>query len=288
MTSLTRTLSLFAILCLAAHPAAARQRSSGAKAATAPPAGLTDIAPKAPPKTAVKAIAYDPHEVAHVNTKLRFTTLIILPKDEVILDYVCGDANVWVISGEQNFAYVKPTQEETRTNLNLVTAAGNVYSFVLSEVSGKPGAEADLKVFVEPKSPASRDVPAGPRRFVAAKELEASKQELEASRAETGRVKAASKEEARADVLRFIGSARYPYEFPAGKKPFFVRAMFHDDSFTYILARPEETPVLYELRDGEPNLVNFEYSGGMFIVSKVLESGYLALGKKRLHFKRQE
>jgi type IV secretion system protein VirB9 len=37
---------------------------------------------------------------------------------------------------------------------------------------------------------------------------------------------------------------------------------------------------LYEIRDGAPNLVPFQVEHGTYIVPKVLERGYLAIGKQ--------
>ena len=78
---------------------------------------------------------------------------------------------------------------------------------------------------------------------------------------------------------------RFGYKFRRGRKPFFVDAIYHDGRFTYITASPEETPALYELKDGKPNLINFDFQDGAFVVAKVLESGYLAIGQARLTFK---
>ena len=64
--------------------------------------------------------------------------------------------------------------------------------------------------------------------------------------------------------------------------------MYHDDKFTYIHARPEETPTLYEVKDGKPNLVNFDYKNGVYVVDKILDQGYLTIGKQKLGFSRQE
>jgi hypothetical protein len=49
---------------------------------------------------------------------------------------------------------------------------------------------------------------------------------------------------------------------------------------------PEEPPALYELKDGKPNLVQFEFRDGTYIAAKVLDSGYLAIGKQKLAFVR--
>ena len=64
--------------------------------------------------------------------------------------------------------------------------------------------------------------------------------------------------------------------------------MYHDDKFTYIQARPEETPVLYEIADGKPSLINFEYVDGVYVVRKILDRGYFAIGKEKLNFTREE
>src|SRR5579864_3728736 len=104
-----------------------------------------------PPSPGVKRFEYGEGDVLRINAKVRYTTLIVLPKNEQILDFTCGDKEFWVINGDQNFAYVKPAKPGSETNLNLVTASGNIYSFILVEVSEIPGAEPDLKVFIEPK-----------------------------------------------------------------------------------------------------------------------------------------
>src|SRR5436309_2649650 len=87
---------------------------------------VTDIEPR------VKVVDYGEKDIVHVNTKLRYTTLIVLPKEERILDFTCGDKEFWVVNGTENFAFVKPAKAGALTNLNLITAAGRIYSFVLA------------------------------------------------------------------------------------------------------------------------------------------------------------
>src|SRR5476651_719941 len=110
-----------------------------------------------------REVSYNPRSVVRINAKLRFTTMIILPESEEILDFVCGDKDFWVISGAQNLAYVKPAKAGTSTNLNLVSASGNVYSFLLTE----GGAEADLKLYVVPDDTMKTTL-RGPQKFYAA------------------------------------------------------------------------------------------------------------------------
>ena len=49
-----------------------------------------------------------------------------------------------MINASHNIAHLKPAKEGAATNLNLVTASGTVYSFLLAEGKGAP----DLKVYV--------------------------------------------------------------------------------------------------------------------------------------------
>jgi type IV secretory pathway VirB9-like protein len=235
-----------------------------------------------------KLVPYGPHDVIHVNTRVRFTTLIVLPKDEIILDYVCGDKDVWVVDGQENFAYVKPSKEGLETNLNLVTQAGNIYSFILTEVSGTSTKTADLKVFVTPTDPVMADAAVSPRRLVSARELEETRHEAQRAKDETERVRQQTQDAIDQGIAAFVKNVRFAYRFEAGKKPFNVRAMYHDDRFTYIQARPEETPTLMEVRDGKPNLVNFTYTNDRYMTDRIIDSGYLAIGKQKLHFARQE
>ncbi len=273
----------------AATQASADQKSKAHAKEPPPSASVAPIkmAPATDPPSPTKAVSYSPRDVVRVNVRLRYTTLIVLPKDEVILDFVCGDKDLWVINGEQNFAYVKSAKEGAETNLNLITAAGNIYSFVLSEISGTKEI-GDLKVFVERADSAMADAAQGPRRLVSARELEEVRLEAQLARDETKRVKETAQEAIDQGISQFVTNVRFAYRFDAGKKPFYVRAMYHDDRFTYIQARPEETPTLIELKEGKPNLVSFSYKNGVYVADRILDRGYLVVGKAKLPFSREE
>lgn len=253
----------------------------------------TDAKSAASPETAsvepsAKVEQYGDKDVVKIRTKLRYTTLIVLPKNEQILDFTCGDKEYWVVNGSQNFAYIKPAKAGSRTNLNLVTASGNIYSFVLSEISEVPDAAPDLKVFIEPKEESMISAANAHPKFVSAQVADDYRQQVELAKEETRQARQASQAAIDGGVSKFLANVRFPYHFEAGKKPFLVRAMYHDEKFTYIQARPEETPTLYEIKDGKPNLVNFEYKNGVYVIEKILDQGYLAIGKQKLGFTRAE
>ena len=58
--------------------------------------------------------------------------------------------------------------------------------------------------------------------------------------------------------------------------------MWHDGQFTYVRSHAQESPALYELRDGEPALVAYDLSeDGLYIARHVLGDGWLQIGDKR-------
>lgn len=220
--------------------------------------------------------------IVPVQTKLRFTTLIVLPDSERILDFVCGDKDFWSISGVENFAYVKPAKAGASTNLNLVTASGRVYTFLLTEGTAEP----DLKLYVAPEDAAEQS--AATRRFYSSAEVDEARGEAERARQEADAMQRASAKNADLAIANFRSTyptqLRFPYRFRAHEKPFFVSAIYHDGTFTYIRSDASELPSLYELRDDAPNLVSFQVERGVYVVPKVLERGYLAVGKRRFYF----
>jgi len=63
--------------------------------------------------------------------------------------------------------------------------------------------------------------------------------------------------------------------------------MWHDGQFTYLKSDASELPALYELQDGKPAVLNFQVHDGTYVVPKVIERGYLALGNARFSFEQR-
>src|SRR6476660_548798 len=105
----------------------------------------TAATPLAPQSTGVRDASASDRGLIQLNTRVRYTTMVVLPDGEDILDVVCGDKDFWIISAAQNIAHVKPAKEGAATNMNLVTASGIVYSFLLTE---SKATQPDLKVYV--------------------------------------------------------------------------------------------------------------------------------------------
>ncbi len=226
-----------------------------------------------------RTVTYDSKDIVTVATQVRFTTVVVLPETEKILDYVIGDNAFWVIEGIENFAYIKPSKEGATSNVTLITASGKLYSLVVTEISDA-GGTPDLKVFIQDSDP---DPVPRPPRFVPVEEANQLRESL-----------VQISEQAEKDKERFRRQygqqLHFVYKFDRNKKPFYVSAIYHDDKFTYIHSEAAEKPVLYEYTEDNKtlNLVNFQMEGdGVYVVAKVLDRGQLAIGKKKLKFERQ-
>jgi type IV secretion system protein VirB9 len=121
---------------------------------------------------------YSQTDIIPIRAKVRFSTLIVLPADEEILDFTTGDKEFWIINGAHNLCYLHPAQVGIRSNLNLITASGHLYSFLLTEISKQPGTEPDLKVFVTPSDGPGLAGNIVPSKYVRASEVEAYKSEV--------------------------------------------------------------------------------------------------------------
>ena len=242
-------------------------------------------------ETGARTVKYSKEDIVPVHAKLRFSTLIVLPDEEEILDFTTGDREFWIINGSHNLCYIHPAEAGIRSNLNLITASGHVYSFLLTEISSDATVQPDLKLFIEPKEGSA--IGTVLRGYVHAADAEAYKKEMaDLQRQTTEQVRAAqarSTEEINQFRSSYVTKLRFDYAVDpkASRDPFLVSAIYHDDSFTYIRSTAREKPVFYEIKDGKPNLVSFQLENGVYIVPKVVDAGYLAIGKKKLNFTRQ-
>ena len=120
-----------------------------------------------------RVVRYSDSDIIPIRAKVRFSTLIVLPPDEEILDFTTGDKDFWIINGVHNLCYLHPGQPGIRSNLNLVTASGHVYSFLLTEISKEADSDPDLKVFVAPNEEQASAGHPTTARFARASEVEA-------------------------------------------------------------------------------------------------------------------
>lgn len=227
----------------------------------------------------VREVSASERGVIPLQTRLRYTTMVVLPDGEEILDVLCGDRDWWVISATHNIAHVKPAKAGAETNLNLVTSSGTIYSFMLVEKSNPP----DLKVYVQ----GDPTTASGKPKYYSASQVEALEAQIAELRESLRDGERKVEEAVAAYRQQYPARLQFPYGSPKYEKPFLVRSMWHDGRFTYLKSDATELPALYEVKDGKPAVVNFQVREGTYVVPKVLDRGYLALGNQRFTFEQQ-
>lgn len=218
------------------------------------------------------------------------STLIVLPAKEKVANVFVGDKVDWVFDGghvASCFVSVKPKVANGTTDVHVVSDHGNEYTLQLREVSSDEDPHFDSKVLIEPTDKAAKDKLIEMPVFVPAAELDKAKQE--AATAKAAQVAELKAEEGKAEQYRsqYPGSLHFDFAWDEKKgKELGLQQIWHDDKFTYLRGQFQETPALYEVKEGKPSLVNFDFANGLYTVPKQLENGYLEIGKQKVEFHR--
>jgi len=229
--------------------------------------------------SSARTVLYHSKDIVNIRAKLKYTTLIQLPTTEKIIEAATGDKEFWIIDVVGSFCFLHPAKKDIRSNLNLITDKGNIYSFTLEDVTDQPG-DPDLKVIVEPSDQSSIVASSAPPQYVPAARVTAMESELQGLQSHVTQVVDEYK-------ASYPTEMKFEYSFAARKAPFDVTAIYHDGKFTYIKSEATEKFAVYEVRDGSPNMVNYELRNGTYVIAKVLDTGYFEIGKKKMEFTRK-
>lgn len=243
--------------------------------------GALTAAPVVGQSTGIREVPASPGSMIAVQTRLRVSTTIELPADDHIADVISGDPLFWVIDTKANLAHVRPAKDGSATDLKLLTKRGIHYVFWLTEK--KDATVPDVWVRVAPDTSVVQP-PAFAEQTEPLDEVQA---DLVEARALLDAATQRSTEAIATFQQQYPTQLQFVYGTFKYKKPFLLRAVWHDGRFTYLQTDAPELPAIYEVQDGKPALVNFQVQGKTYIVPKVLERGYLALGDARLTFAQQ-
>lgn len=227
---------------------------------------------------AARNVQYHSQDIVPIRAKVKYTTLIELPATEKIMEAAVGDKDFWIIDVVGNFCFVHPAKPGISSNLNLITDKGNIYSFTLQDVS--PSGAPDLKVIVDPADASAIVASSGPPQFVPAAQLQRSQEQLAALQSHV----AQSVDQYKSTYPMEL---KFDYTFKANEAPFDIQSIYHDQKFTYIKTTAPEKFSVYEMKDGKPNLVAYQLQEGTYVIPKVMDNGYVELGKKRMEFTRK-
>ena len=248
-------------------------------------------------EAAIIRVGDNPDRIIRVRTRVRHTTVIQLPGRENILDFVVGDSEYWHLTGAANLAFLKPISKGVNTNVALVCESGRIYSFLVSEQPGQPHlvvridsvAESDPRISPTVHQPAfvARDQVAGYQQMA-----EQARQTAVAAQTQAEQQIAAVRQEAEAEINSFRAvyptRIKFPYRLAdkARKWPFLVQGMWHDGQFTYLRSNAQESPALYEIKDGKPALVAYDLTeDGLYVARHLLGDGWLQIGKEKAQWK---
>ena len=236
--------------------------------------------------------------IVNIRAKTRHTTVIVLPATETVLDFVVGDSEYWHLTGAANLAFLKPVAEGVTTNVALVCASGRIYSFLVTE---RGSSDPHLVVRIEaqekngPGISTARHEPAFVARGqvaayqqmadTAMKTAKAAQVDADSRIADAAALAAGETEAFRADYPTRL---KFPYRLAdkALKWPFLVEGMWHDGQFTYLRSNAQESPALYEIKDGKPALVAYDLTeDGLYVARHLLGDGWLQIGKQKAQWK---
>ena len=237
-------------------------------------------------------------QIVRIRAKTRHTTVIVLPATETVLDFVVGDSEYWHLTGAANLAFLKPVAEAVTTNVALVCASGRIYSFLVTE---RGSSDPHLVVRIEAQekngpgiSPARHEPAFVARGQVAAyqqmadtamKTAKAAQVDADSRIADAAALAAGETEAFRADYPTRL---KFPYRLAdkALKWPFLVQGMWHDGQFTYLRSNAQESPALYEIKDGKPALVAYDLTeDGLYVARHLLGDGWLQIGNQKAQWK---
>ena len=262
-----------------------------ATAHAAPPATAQQ---KAPRTVEVSATAAPPV----IRTSLNESTLLELPAEEKVATVFGGNTDDWIFNAghvASRFISVKPkaAAAKSTTNVHIISDHGNDYTLELQEVSGDPNASFDSTVFLVPADKEAQKKIAEAPVFVPVAEVKEKQDRLEKELAEA-QAKASADHKTAQDAQEKYASTypsnlHFDYSWDQSKaKALGVRQIWDDGKFTYIQGKFEEPPVVYELKDKKGSIINFDFANGLYTVPKLLQNGYVAIGKSKVEFHREE
>jgi type IV secretory pathway VirB9-like protein len=232
-----------------------------------------------------------------IRTTLNESTLLELPEGEKVATVFAGNTDDWLVNAGHvagRYVSVKPKAEAkgSSTNVHIISDHGNDYTLELQEVSGDPGAGFDSTVFLVPADKAAKDRMAEEPVFVPVAEVKEKEDRLEKELADA-QAKATADRKAAQDAQEKYAST-YPstlnFDYTWDRKKagaLGVRQIWDDGKFTYISGKFQEPPVVYELKDKKGSLINFDFADGLYTVPKLLQDGYVAIGKAKVEFHRE-
>ena len=229
-----------------------------------------------------------------VRVGLLQSTLFELPEGEKVVTVFGGDTNSWIFDAghvASRYVSIKPKIADGTTDVHIVSDHGNEYTVELREVSSdKNDSHFDSKINISSSDAKAADNIAKPPMFIPVAEAEAKEAQLRKEADDAKKAAEADHKTVAAAAASFKasypGTLRFDYTWDQKKGATLgIQQIWRDDKFTYLRGQFQETPALYELKDGKGSLINYDFANGLYTIPKTLVQGYLSIGKQRVEFK---
>ncbi|MCY4661767.1 MAG: TrbG/VirB9 family P-type conjugative transfer protein [Acidobacteria bacterium] len=225
-----------------------------------------------------------------VMTRVRHVSTVVLPETAEIVEVVAGDPERWDVSAAAHLVFVRPLVEGARSNVVLLTAAGDVVPVAVVESADaavdavvRVGTAAVREAHGEPVLASAEAVEAVAVQAAETWAAVAAAEAQAAGRVETARIAALERLDENREA--YPRQLQFDYRLPAGAAgyPWLVEGMWHDGRRTYLRTRAI-APVLHERNaDGlEPVDVSAVLDDVVHVVPRVLGAGALEVGGRRL------
>jgi type IV secretory pathway VirB9-like protein len=242
-----------------------------------------------------RSVVVSERSVVSINVCQLQNTILVLPEKELSRNTYVADTDNWVLQTTganlaSRFLSIKVRQPLTsETTLNVITDHDSSYTFRL--VLGNQ--HCDSKVFIDADAQLSKRI-AETRAWASPDEVDRLKAEIE--QAQKGATAAQLNADTKVDTFRatYPAKLRFDYKFDSKTaEKMGIHEIFHDGKFTYVSASPQETPALFELKQGKPSEIQFDFKDGLYSTARIIDEGYLAVGgngngrrQQKLEFKR--
>jgi type IV secretory pathway VirB9-like protein len=228
-----------------------------------------------------------------VRTGVLESTLLVLPAEEKVVSVFAGDTVDWVFDAGHvpgRFVSIKPKLANAATDVHIISDHGNEYTLEVLEVSGgDDDPHFDSKLFLLPADGEAKTRLAELPLYVPATELEEVKKESAAALAAKTAAAKASQDEQESVRSKYPATLAFDYTWNKSQgKKLGLDQIWRDERFTYLRGQFQETPALYEVKDKKPSLINFDFSNGLYTIPKLIEEGYLSIGKQKVSFHRAQ
>jgi type IV secretion system protein VirB9 len=262
--------------------------------------GVSESAAEPNPPASMKiddprSVRVGERSVVTINLCQLMSTMLVLPDKELTRVTQVADTDNWVLETNQSkqasrFLSIKVRKPLVpQTTLNVITDHDSTYTFRLF----LNDQHCDSKVFIDPDEQLAKHI-AETRPWASPETVDDLKHQLEVA---NNRANAAAGEvSSKVDAFRSSYPRKLKFEYRFDNKlaeKMGIKSIFNDSQFTFVSSVTQETPALYEVKDGKPNLVHFDFRDGLYTADRVIDQGYLAIGgtgngkhQERLEFRR--